>query len=220
MYLSRLILNPRSRQVRKELSASYQLHRTLLRAFPPKEEGGSGRVLFRVDINKFTGVPTVYVQSEKEPDWNYLAALNDYLLNTGESIVNPAHKSMDNQLRKIRPGQLLAFRLLANPTFKRQGKRFGWLKEEDQIEWLRRKAGIGGFHLISVRIVPEGMVKDKKIQDRAAHQNTASHPLTFLSIRFDGVLRVADIDRFLHIVKSGIGSAKALGFGLLSLGPV
>lgn len=219
MYLSRLILNPRCRQVRKELSASYQLHRTLLRAFPPKEEGGPGRVLFRVDINKLTGVPTVYVQSEKEPDWDHLTALNDYLLTAGESIVNPAHKSMDKQFGKIRQGQLLAFRLRANPTFKRQGKRFGWLKEEEQVEWLRRKAGIGGFDLVSVRIVPEGMVKDRKIRGSTPNHNTTSHPLTFLSVRFDGVLRVADINRFLHTMRNGIGSGKALGFGLLSVGP-
>lgn len=220
MYLSRLNLNPRSRQVRKELSASYQLHRTLLRAFPSKEQGGPGRVLFRVDINKLTGVPTVYVQSEKEPDWDHLIGLNDYLLTAGESTVNPAHKSMDNQLRKVRPGQLLAFRLRANPTFRRQGKRLGWLKEEDQVEWLRRKANNGGFNLVSIRIAPEGMVKDRKTQGGVADSNTTSRPLTFLSVRFDGVLRVADLNRFLYTVRTGIGSGKALGFGLLSLGPV
>ena len=34
MYLSRLILNPRSRRVQKEIEYAYELHRTLMRGFP------------------------------------------------------------------------------------------------------------------------------------------------------------------------------------------
>ncbi|HKV39599.1 MAG TPA: type I-E CRISPR-associated protein Cas6/Cse3/CasE, partial [Blastocatellia bacterium] len=34
LYFSRLLLNPRSRQVRSELANPYEMHRTLMRAFP------------------------------------------------------------------------------------------------------------------------------------------------------------------------------------------
>ena len=34
LYLSRLILNPRSRQVMSEMAHPYEMHRTLMRAFP------------------------------------------------------------------------------------------------------------------------------------------------------------------------------------------
>ncbi|HOS94023.1 MAG TPA: type I-E CRISPR-associated protein Cas6/Cse3/CasE, partial [Armatimonadota bacterium] len=62
MYLSRLILDPRSRQVASELERPYEMHRTLTRAF---DDGGQGdRVLFRADVHPRTGVPTVLVQSE------------------------------------------------------------------------------------------------------------------------------------------------------------
>jgi CRISPR system Cascade subunit CasE len=36
-------------------------------------------------------------------------------------------------------------------------------------------------------------------------------------VRFDGVLRVTDAARLVEAVRSGIGPAKAFGFGLLSL---
>ena len=34
MYLSRLILNPRSRRVQRELAEPYEMHRSLMKAFP------------------------------------------------------------------------------------------------------------------------------------------------------------------------------------------
>jgi CRISPR system Cascade subunit CasE len=39
------------------------------------------------------------------------------------------------------------------------------------------------------------------------------------AVRFDGVLVVTDRDRFIAAITDGIGSAKAFGFGLLSLAP-
>ena len=34
MYLSRLILNPRNRRVQREIAGPYQMHRSIMRAFP------------------------------------------------------------------------------------------------------------------------------------------------------------------------------------------
>ena len=43
MYLSKLVLNPASRRVRTEIGRPYELHRTLMHAFPSAEEGtGAG----------------------------------------------------------------------------------------------------------------------------------------------------------------------------------
>ena len=65
MYLSRLILNPRSRQVQKELADPYQLHRTIMAAFPdvlPPDE----RVLFRVDLAD--GLPVLLCNHSIRPN--------------------------------------------------------------------------------------------------------------------------------------------------------
>ena len=49
MYLSRLILNPRNRRVQREVTDPYQMHRSIMRAFPDGLKPEEERVLFRVE---------------------------------------------------------------------------------------------------------------------------------------------------------------------------
>lgn len=44
--------------------------------------------------------------------------------------------------------------------------------------------------------------------------------LPLFGVRFDGVLRVTDVEVLLDALRGGIGPAKAFGFGLLSLAPL
>ncbi|MGC8880509.1 MAG: type I-E CRISPR-associated protein Cas6/Cse3/CasE [Anaerolineae bacterium] len=211
MYLSRLILDPRSRRVRREVSEPYEMHRTLLKAFPPAAAGGPGRVLFRVDM------PPVYyagpahfivlVQSEYMPDWSFLDTLERYLL-PGVAD-NPAVKPFTPAFTR---GQPLLFRLRANPTVKRDGKRCGLYREEEQRAWLERKAAQNGFSVLGVLVQREGIVGG-----RICRAPEEVHPLRLLAVRFDGLLRVDDPERFQDALRQGIGSGKGLGFGLLSL---
>jgi CRISPR system Cascade subunit CasE len=127
----------------------------------------------------------------------------------------PSNGTSSAQTKDLQPlfrvGKVLAFRLLANPTAKRDGKRYGLLAEDDQITWLRRKAEAGGFELLSVSVTPQGLLKDRKGKDGTE--------VTFLSVRFDGLLRVTDPQAFRATMEAGVGSAKGLGFGLLSVAP-
>lgn len=209
MFLSRLILNPLSRRVQKELAEPYELHRTLMRAFSEDLQPGDERVLFRVDVQRRTGVPVVLVQSMTEPDWSFLAEDPGYLMPTTPEVQNPASKPF--QPRLVR-GQLLRFRLRANPTFRRAGKRLAWLREEDQIHWLDRKADQSGFRIISITVVPEGFQKATRSENKQQMRHYA--------VRFDGILQVTDPEAFLQALRRGIGSGKAFGFGLLSIAPV
>jgi CRISPR system Cascade subunit CasE len=215
MYLSRLILNPRNRRVQKEVADPYQMHRSLMNAFPDDLEPGAERVLFRLESHPRTGGLTLLVQSWTLPDWSWLAEPNahNYLLPVSEP--NPAVKSFDLDLD---PGQVLAFRLRANPTVKRKfesgdHKRVGLYGEEKQIEWLKRKGERGGFRLLSARTSHQDVIRGR------IHRNKRTHKLQMLSVQFDGLLQVADPDRMRESVQQGIGSGKALGFGLLSLAP-
>lgn len=224
MYLSRLILNPRSRQVRNELADPYEMHRTVSRAFPNGEFGkersekNATNILFRVDLHPRTRIPTLLVQSRQKPEWNFLAEKKDYLLGENElplDVENPAVKEMNLQLHE---GQVLAFRLRANPTVKKdregrkQGRRVGLVREEDQRKWLVRKLESAGAALVSVSIVNEQFTRGKLFveKERASRLN-------FLSVQFDGVLQVKDKDKLTNGIFTGFGSAKGLGFGLLSL---
>jgi len=213
MYLSRLIINPRIRRVQKEVAAPYQMHRSLMKAFPDNLKPGDERVLFRLEAHPRTGVLTLLVQSLTLPDWSWLAEPNarDYLLPVNEP--NPAVKPFDLNLA---PGQVLAFRLRANPTVKRKfesgdHKRVGIYGEEKQIEWLKRKGEQGGFQVLSVRTGNQGNVGGRIRRDKTTHK------LRLLAIQFDGLLQATDPDRLHETVRQGIGSGKSLGFGLLSL---
>lgn len=221
MYLSRLILNPRSRQVRNELADPYEMHRTVCTALPEanyKDNEPSG-ILFRVDLHPRTRIPTLLVQSSQKPDWSFLFAdRKDYLLGENElplDVENPAIKEMNLQLRD---GQVLAFRLRANPTVKKdregkkQGRRVGLLREEDQHKWLVRKLETAGAALVSVNIVNEQFTRGKLFKEREKAQR-----LNFLSVQFDGILQVKDANHLVNAISAGFGSAKGLGFGLLSL---
>ncbi|MDD5402673.1 MAG: type I-E CRISPR-associated protein Cas6/Cse3/CasE [Dehalococcoidales bacterium] len=209
LYLSRLILNPYSKQVIGELDNPYEMHRTLMQAFPSKTQGGPGRVLFRVDDNKTMCTSIVLVQSENKPDWAFLAE-KDYLLKRAN---NPAFKEYEPTLRK---GQRLRFLLKANPTVKKvfeagkPGKRIGLYKEKEQADWFLGKAEQCGFKPTIVDICQEGK------QTSFKHGNASTH----FSVIFTGALTVTNPELFLQTIRAGIGSAKGFGFGLLSIAPI
>jgi CRISPR system Cascade subunit CasE len=78
---------------------------------------------------------------------------------------------------------------------------------EEQIEWLQRKAAQGGFAVLSAMPTQQQRTDDRR------------HELKFFSVQFDGVLQVAEPERFRQTLAQGIGSGKAFGFGLLSVAP-
>jgi len=189
------------------------MHRTIMRAFPAKEEGGPGRVLWRLDPEPRSGRLALLVQSSLPPEWAFLHDGARYLLDT-PGTPNPDWKERHPTFS---PAQVLAFRLRANPTRRRasDGKRMGLITEEEQRAWLARKADAGGFRVRSATIIREPDVSDAKT-DKAG----AGHKLSLVSVRFEGHLQVVDPQRFAEgPLASGIGPAKAFGFGLLSLAP-
>jgi CRISPR system Cascade subunit CasE len=238
MYLSRLILNLRSRAVRHDLADCQALHRTIMATFPdlPEQDGARARlgVLFRLDVHPRTGVPTVLVQSTKRPDWSRLPS--EYL-DPAADPTNPACKPVDEPLASIGSGTELVFRLRANPTRRiaREsgpnaarwiGKRVELRDETSRVEWLRRKGEQGGFELLAVRqhsgvapVIPDvRTAQESKLTGRRSTSGVGQR-LTFGSVLFDGRLRVTDPARFRESLASGIGSGKAYGFGLLSIAP-
>ncbi|SRR6266540_1210487 len=227
MYLSRLILNPRSRQARNELADPYEMHRTVCNAFPDgifkaeRNEENVRPILFRVDLHPRTRIPTLLVQSRQKPDWSFLQIHKDYLLGENElplDVENPAIKEMNLRLSE---GHVLVFRLRANPTFKKtevkengekHKSRLGILKEENQRKWLEDKLKSAGAALVSVNIVNEQFTHGKLFIEKEKKKR-----LNFLSVQFDGVLQVKDSNNLVNTIFTGFGSAKGLGFGLLSL---
>lgn len=197
LYLSRLALNPRCRQVRSELFNPYEMHRTLSKAFG--DDPGvweSARCLFRVEESPG---PHLLIQSRIPADWARLTIPGDYL------AARPASKEFSPAFA---PGQHLAFRLRANPTVRRDGRRQGLYQETEQLAWLARKAEAGGF-----RVCSAAARGGEKITCRTASGEAA----TFSAVTFEGVLCVTEPDGLRATLEGGVGAGKGIGFGLLSL---
>ena len=228
MYLSRLLLDPRSRAVRRDLADCQELHRSIMSAFPQTqqpEESARERfgVLHRLEVDRRGNRLILYVQSWEEPDWSRLVP---GYLEENSNLENPACKPVEEKYRGLKTGAVFAFRLQANPTRKIDkknqkdgprwhGKRVELRREEDQIAWLQRKGEQGGFELLGVRV--QGQVKE---QGRRQRRGSSDSPLTLAGVVFEGHLRINDAGKFYdHSLARGIGPGKAYGLGLLSLAP-
>lgn len=212
LYLSRLDLNPRHPQAARDVNNAYAVHQAIRWAFPgagephgPLPEGE--RLLWRDD-----DLRGLLVQSVTRPDWQ---ALEDrwpgYL--RGVEV-----KPLD--LSGLRGGDRLLFRLRANVTVNRwrdgqdrqadpRTKREALRGAREQLEWLERQGERGGFALPGADIVQSGNVRLYKARGET--------PMTLFAVTFEGLLTVEDPPRLAQTVQHGLGKAKSLGFGLLSL---
>lgn len=233
LFLSRLLLNPRSRDARRNLTDCQGMHRTLMAAFPHAEHEAARAefgLLYRVEINPRDGKVAALVQSQLQPDWSKLPL--NYLLDEAD---NPACKALSDQYSKLHDQMQLRFRLRANPTrkictkslpdgTKQNGKRIDLRREEDQIAWLKRKAETHGFRLVGVRV--DASVLNLRANPESVsigwrkHNDLERNRLTFGSVLFEGELMITDAAKFHTALSQGIGSGKAYGFGLLSIAPV
>lgn len=223
MYLSLLILNPRNRRVQSELARPYELHRSVLSAFPALKAENE-RVLFRVEQDAHQDRLGLLVQSECEPDWSWAELAPGYLL-AGEPV------AVKQFALSLQAGQVLAFRLRANPTVKkkshqepgqeppRNGIRLGLLREEEQRAWLERKGEQQGFRVLRLLITPEGMQVGYQPARDPAGSGRGQRRLVHAAVRYEGLLQVTNPELLSEAVRAGIGSAKGFGFGLLSLAP-
>lgn len=191
-----MVLSNRSKRAWREIDNPYEIHRTIMNAFP-EDIPGDERVLFRIEGPLEEGI-VILVQSKRCPDWSAMNVGNDFLADW------PAIKEFDP---KFFPDQHFRFRLLANPTRKVMGKRLGELGEENALDWLERKANAGGFELSQVQVIPKGFVRIKA-KERA---------MSLYSVLFDGSLKVSNPSKFTTTYEVGIGSGKGFGYGLLSL---
>lgn len=201
MFLSKLILNPKSREVRRDLANPYDLHRTLARAFAPDEQTAPERFLWRLEPTANWQQPQLLVQSQTAGNWGPLRDLPYYL----QGEVQEKHFAPEQWLE---PEGSYRFRLQANPTVTRDGKRRGLCHEQDQLAWLARQGERHGFTLL------QGLVSGSAMQQG---RKGDSH-LSVLTATFEGYLRVNDTHALLAALQGGIGPAKSLGCGLLSLG--
>jgi CRISPR system Cascade subunit CasE len=222
MLLHRIQLDPRCREARRDLSDPYQLHSTLCRAFSaPDEKCRKNAFLWRLEPETdSTTCPRILVQSRAMPDWKAIG-IDGWLVEADA----PLDLMERLKLKDVKQGKRFRFRLRANPSVTRNGKRQGLLRLEDQEQWLISKGKLHGFDLprlasfvlsettlmrCDVHVSHEQMLRGK--------QHTGNG-IRIFSVLFDGVLTVVDPAAFSKAIETGIGHGKALGLGLLSVAP-
>jgi CRISPR system Cascade subunit CasE len=197
MFLSCVDLDPRpeNRRVQRWLANPYRIHQRICLAFEDP-----GRLLFRLEDRPGT---RLLVLSPGCPVWDRAFADFPAVL-AGRPRFQPFEPQLSN-------GQRLRFLLRANPTVKRNGKRHGLFREDDQRAWFERKARSGGFVPLSVRV--QGGQVQVSSRGRQRGLDVQHH----LAVEFEGALQIVHAARFGETLQQGIGSAKAYGFGLLSI---
>lgn len=206
MYLCKLVLDPRHTQARRDLANAYEMHRTLSRAFAPSPDACPARFLWRLEsagpsLSQNSAV--VLVQSATQGNWESLAQQPGY------AEIHP-DKAVELG-RLLQDGRGYVFRLLCNPTVTRAGKRYGLTREDEQLAWLERQGHLHGFEIARVEVG-----RSERI---AIRQGGGGNRMTLQVVQFDGILRAANVGKLGPALHNGIGHAKALGLGLLSLAP-
>lgn len=202
MQLTQLRLDPHNAQARRDLADPYDMHRTLVRAFVRDQRERPPRVLWRLEPGQAWSQPVVLVQSELPGDWSFLGDVPGYLAATSP----PVTKAFD-AAALMRPGAPLRFRLAANPTVTRQGKRQGLVGEDAQLAWLQRQGERLGFHVAMALVSGSDML----------HGRRGNARVSLRRVLFEGALEVRDPDALAGAVACGIGHGKAFGCGLISL---
>lgn len=206
MYLSKLTLDPCNAQARRDLADAYEMHRTLARVFARDDETPPVRFLWRLERRAdYQPSSVVLVQSAQAGDWSALNTIPGYT-----DQVQP-NKVVD-LATLIQSGARYRFRLLANPTVTREGKRYGLTREDEQLAWIARQGERNGFSVLGCE-----RGADERLQVR---QGRSGNRITLHTALFEGVLQADSAELLRDGVLNGFGHGKALGLGLLSLARV
>lgn len=238
MYLSRLTLDPRSREARRWLGNCHLLHTVIMRAFPRADDEAARAalgVLFRVEEERRAGEVRVLVQSNVPPEWSIEAP--------GVRIDRPV--PLDTLVATIANGRRYRFRLRANPTRRvhrratlgpdpargrlrpekdeAAGKRVEIRDEAARLAWLQRKGEQSGFQLVYASLAKEGENVVATSADPAGlvrgEKRGLDREIVFGTALFEGILEVTNAEAFREALVHGIGPGKAFGCGLLSIAP-
>jgi CRISPR system Cascade subunit CasE len=183
------------------------MHRTLSRVFAADDKVPPVRFLWRQEPVRSweQSQVDVLVQATVPGHWAALQQWPGYLaqLQFDKAVNLPV---------LVRHGAQYRFRLRANPTVTRAGKRYGLKAEADQHAWLIRQGQRLGFEVLTCERSGNDTL--------SARQPRSGCVITVQAVTFDGVLRVTDDAVLRSAVEAGVGHAKSLGLGLLSLAPL
>lgn len=212
-WLVRIELEAEAAQ-RVGLLDSYDWHQRLWECFPdsPAQERD---FLTRIDL--LEGAVRAWMLAEREPvrpAW--CPSGNFQVRKVASSFLSHSHYAFD---LRVNPTKSLVQREAdgspkRKATGKRSsGKRVPLVAKEELRAWIDRKAFESGFRISEAKPLEIGPTVDFWFRKKGM-------PGVHGGVQYRGILEVTDPVKFSTAWKSGIGSAKAFGFGLLLLSPV
>lgn len=209
VWLARLRLNVKSREVRRDLRDAVALHRRVMSLLPDglgDQARHKAGVLYRLDETRQG--PTLTVQAGLLPSDEKLP----------EGYCEFAVRHLTPLLKALQPGMRVHYRIAANAT-KRAAKSDEKHKKGQIValsgvaagEWWQRQATTHGLTLVTSFAQPLPQARGEREDGKSV-----CHAVT----RFDGTAIVRDPDLLREALVRGIGRGKSYGCGLLSLAPV
>lgn len=230
MFLARLLLNPMSADVRRDIYNWRALSHTLSSAFSASEQQrGAGRrgFLYRLDIDSKADSIILHILSRVGPNWSALP--QSYLASDPKNRmileIGPLYDG-------IQAGHIFRFSVRALPKQLshvglkevRGGSWGQWVSVCDltsQIEWFLGEARLSGFRVLAISEKPGRLSLEVTTEDipAAAYASFGGNGQAVRPADFRGILQVTDAERFRRALTRGIGCGQAYGFGLILLAP-
>lgn len=228
MYLSLLKINTNLEPSRNWFNNIYEVHHRLWMAFPKSEQEKVDPFflgtwtqqvkkstiqrdelgfLFRIERD---ADPRIIVQSKLKPNWEYAFQNADWLL---KPETKPIVRIFETSYSR---GEKYKFRIVANPTVKRNAKRVSLKDQGEQLAWFYKKSTEIGSKILEINVTESNLHIFKDIK----HLNSKNNQITLFSVTYEGILEVATQESLSNAVIKGIGPAKGFGCGLLSLSSV
>jgi len=192
--------------VKRGLRDSYAWHQKVWQAFPDRDKK-ERNFLTRVDdtndgFRLLILSRTIPIRPDWCPtdSWHPSEIADSYLANSQfqfSLLANATEKKVVRDEHGVR---------------KKNGRRKALTREEDLRSWMQRKAAQHGFTIADSQLRVTPMPKQFFLKKGKLGTHVAT--------RFDGILSVTDKEAFTKALTTGIGPAKAFGFGMLCISPL
>lgn len=205
MFLSKISLNLSNRNTIEALSSPSKIHGAIENCFLQPRK----RNLWRVD--RLRDEYCILILSEDKPEFSKF--------NLQFEPYSVATKPYDSLLNRISTSDEWHFRITANPTkslsnnTKQRGKVVAHTTIGYQKKWLMEKSIKNGFTITedTFDVVQSGWKHFYK------RDNKTNRRVSILSVTYEGVLTISNVESFKEALINGIGRGKAYGMGLLTI---
>lgn len=207
LYLSRVEIDSTNRRKLKNLTHLGAYHDWVENCFPEEIKNHERqRHLWRIDDLK--GKRYLLLLSSDRPDEGELLRYGV----DGTVMI----KEYDKFIDKLNVGQIMMFKLTANPTHCKDGKVYPHVTVKQQSKWLLDRSKGLGFDILESDGIPSFSVINREWQ---VMKRKGGRSVKLSKVTYQGYLKIVDLDLFRSALLKGVGREKAFGMGLMTVIP-